>query len=203
MKLTLDDIWSRPRPLPIVADPAPDADVVRGALARIVAHPVFAKSIKLQRFLTYVVEETIAGRAARLKAYNIATIALGRPESFDPSQDPIVRVEASRLRRALSAYYASDGVQDPVKIMMNAGSYQPVFSAGTVDEMEPAALENGRGVLLKSMSPRERLLFGLVVLLFLITFSNTVMLTLSVSKLDDLERAMGLTPSTVSYFSVP
>ena len=103
MKLALAEAWVRVPPVAaaIVSGPS-DADI-RQALARIVAHPLFVKSIKLQRFLTYVVEETLAGRADRLKAYNIATVALGRPESFDPSQDPIVRVEASRLRRALTA----------------------------------------------------------------------------------------------------
>lgn len=202
MKIALDGLWIGSETLADTPDQIQRDDEVRSALARIVAHPLFARSIKLQSFLTYVVEETLAGRAGRLKAYNIATVALGRPESFDPSQDPIVRVEASRLRRALAAYYAGDGAHEHVRILMNTGSYQPVFVAGTVDDIEvvdavaPVKLAHG-------MTRRERLLLGLVVLLFIVTFCNTAMLTLTVSKLDELERAMGLLPTASSTFIMP
>lgn len=202
MKLAIDDVWASPAPLTATAEAGPREDDIRLALARIVVHPLFAKSIKLQRFLTYVVEETIAGRAARLKAYNIATIALGRPDSFDPSQDPIVRVEASRLRRALTAYYAGDGVSDPVKILLNAGSYQPAFVAGTVDGIE-AETRVPDAPIVQGMSRRERILLGMIVLLFLVTLCNTIMLTMSVSKLDELERAIGHGVNTVSQFEGP
>lgn len=202
MKLAIDDVWASPAPLAATVETGPREDDIRLALARIVVHPLFAKSIKLQRFLTYVVEETIAGRAARLKAYNIATIALGRPDSFDPSQDPIVRVEASRLRRALTAYYAGDGVSDPVKILLNAGSYQPAFVAGTVDGIEAEARVPDAPIV-QGMSRRERILLGMIVLLFLVTLCNTIMLTMSVSKLDELERAIGHGVNTMSQFERP
>jgi hypothetical protein len=212
MKIALDEAWMRLRPLEAVVPPTPAEGDIRLALARIVSHPLFAKSIKLQRFLTYVVEEALAGRAERLKAYNIATVALGRPDSFDPSQDPIVRVEASRLRRALSAYYAGDGVQDHVRILLNAGSYQPLFELSGQDANATEAHSGPHQLLSRQsadqrsrhdMSSRERILLGLVVLLFLITFCNTAMLTLTVQKLDEVERAMGLVPATQTRFTVP
>jgi hypothetical protein len=198
MKIALDEAWMRLRPLETVVSSAPAEDEIRLALARIIAHPLFAKSIKLQRFLTYVVEEALAGRAERLKAYNIATVALGRPDSFDPSQDPIVRVEASRLRRALSAYYAGDGVQDHVRILLNAGSYQPLFELSGHEANAEEAYSPTH-----DMSSRERVLLGLVVLLFLITFCNTAMLTLTIKKLDEVEHAMGLAPANYVHFAVP
>lgn len=200
MKLALAEAWVRVPPVAaaIVSGPS-DADI-RQALARIVAHPLFVKSIKLQRFLTYVVEETLAGRADRLKAYNIATVALGRPESFDPSQDPIVRVEASRLRRALTAYYADDGVDDSVKILLHAGSYQPIFEWGALEEAPAHPIAR---TLTQGMTRRERVLLGLILLLFLVVMCNTAMLTLTVWKLDEMERAMGIMPVATSHFEVP
>src|SRR5687768_7069066 len=80
-------------------------DLICGELARILASPEFDASERNRRFLTYVVEETLAGRADRIKAYSIATGAFGRSETFDPQQDSIVRIEAARLRRALEHFY--------------------------------------------------------------------------------------------------
>jgi hypothetical protein len=212
MKIALDEAWARLRPLEVIVPCVPAEDDIRFSLARIVAHPIFAKSVKLQRFLIYVVEEALAGRAERLKAYNIATVALGRPDSFDPSQDPIVRVEASRLRRALTAYYAGEGMNDHVRIMLNAGSYQPLFTFTNRDTTSSELHQTSQQMLsthstvgrfTSEMSSRERVLLGLVVLLFLITFCNTAMLTLTVQKLDEVERAITVTPSAIRRFDGP
>jgi adenylate cyclase len=45
--------------------------------------------------------------------------------------DPIVRVEAGRLRRALDHYYLTAGKRDPIRIAIPKGSYVPTFSAVT------------------------------------------------------------------------
>ena len=109
-------------------EPESDWDV-RAALSRVVASPTLAKSPQLAHFLTYIVDETLAGRGDRLKAYTIATDALGRDANFDPQTDPIVRVEAGRLRRALEQYYATDGRTDPLVIDLPTGRYMPAFRA--------------------------------------------------------------------------
>ena len=100
---------------------------VRAALARVVASRPFANSPKLTNFLRFVVETALAGQGDRLKGYTIGVEALGRGENFDPQADPIVRVEAVRLRRALATYYAGAGAQDPVIIEMPRGRYVPTF----------------------------------------------------------------------------
>ena len=100
---------------------------VRTELGLVIASPVLAKSPQLAQFLTFIVEETLGGRGDRLKAYTIATDALGRDAAFDPQSDPIVRVEAGRLRRALEQYYATDGRNDPLLIELPLGRYAPVF----------------------------------------------------------------------------
>jgi adenylate cyclase len=107
--------------------PPPLADAVRAALERVVASPDFAASDRARRFLRYVVEETLAGRADRIKAFSVAVEVFGRDESFDPQNDPVVRIEAGRLRRAMEHYYLLSGRSDPVVIEIPKGGYVPVF----------------------------------------------------------------------------
>ena len=99
---------------------------IRVALARLGAKLKGAP--RLQAFLRLIVERTLAGEGDRLKAYTIAVEALGRGANFDPQADPIVRVEAARLRRALAAYYAGEGADDPVVIGLPRGHYAPAFA---------------------------------------------------------------------------
>ena len=72
-------------------------------------------------------EKTLAGEAATIKGYTVATQVLGRKADFDPNLDPIVRIQAGRLRRALEKYYQKQGQKDPVIIDMPKGAYVPVF----------------------------------------------------------------------------
>ena len=104
-----------------------DPTDIRAALVQLFASQPFRKSAQLTNFLRFVVEETLAGRGDRIKAYTIATAALGRDETFDPQADPIVRVEAARLRRALRSYYANGGADDPIVVELPTGTYTPVF----------------------------------------------------------------------------
>ena len=104
-----------------------EVEAFRAALARVVASEPFRHAPRLVAFLTFVVEKTLSGEAAAIKGYTIATQALGRPDDFDPQTDPIVRVEAGRLRRALQTYYAGEGADDPVRIAIPLGSYVAGF----------------------------------------------------------------------------
>lgn len=109
-----------------------DPDAVRAQLSRILASEDLDASERNKRFLTYVVEESLQGRADRIKAYTVATSVFGRDESFDPQEDAIVRIEAGRLRRALEHYYLTSGREDQIRIEIPIGSYAPSF-ARTVD----------------------------------------------------------------------
>jgi TolB-like protein len=106
---------------------APSVDEVRGALDRMLASEVFRGSPQLAAFLRYVVEATLRGEADRIKGYTIAIEALGRDDTFDPQTDPIVRVEAARLRRAINRYYAGAEGGQTVQIELPLGSYVPGF----------------------------------------------------------------------------
>jgi serine/threonine-protein kinase len=96
-------------------------------LAKIRASSGFNRAGRSERLLTYLVEQTIAGRAHYLKEYSIAVDVLERGADFDPRGDPIVRVEASRLRNKLEVYYATEGSEDPLVISLPTGGYVPLF----------------------------------------------------------------------------
>jgi adenylate cyclase len=95
------------------------------ALAQIIASQAFRASARRKRLLKFLVEETVAGRADRLKPYAIAIDALGCDETFNPQIDPLVRLEVGRLRRDLEHYYLTDGRDDALRI--TKGGSVPAF----------------------------------------------------------------------------
>jgi TolB-like protein/Tfp pilus assembly protein PilF len=110
------------------AAPAPDPGLpVREQLERVLASPTFQQSDRLKRFLTFIVEEAIAGHRDELKEYVIGVQVFGKEESFDPRTDPIVRVQARRLRAKLVQHYREDGRADVLIIDLPKGGYAPVF----------------------------------------------------------------------------
>ncbi len=109
---------------------------VRAQLNRVLKSPLFRRSPRAREFLRYVVEETLKGRGDRLDQVSIGIRALGRGEDFYPSEDPIVRMQAGRVRRALEAYYRDQGAGDSILIELPKGSYEPAFE---VRESAPGA----------------------------------------------------------------
>lgn len=109
--------------------PAPSVADVREALERICSSDDFSGSGRLVAFLRYLVDQDLAGHGDRLKAYSVAVSVFGRGADFDPQTDPIVRIEASRLRRTLERYYLTSGKDDPVVIAVPKGAYVPVYQA--------------------------------------------------------------------------
>ncbi len=105
--------------------PAPEA--VREQLEKILRSDGFKTSEKLSRFLHYIVDETLAGRAGQLKAYTIAVEVFGRELDFDPQTNPAIRVEAGRLRSKLEHYYVKNQAE-AVRISVPKGAYVPVFA---------------------------------------------------------------------------
>jgi len=110
----------------------PDRDQCKAELAAVIASGIFAKAPSLALLLDYVCTKYFEGQANQIKEYNIAVEALGRPPSFEPRQDSIVRVEAFRLRKRLKQYYENEGADRHLRIVIPSGQYVPQF------------LENGR-----------------------------------------------------------
>jgi TolB-like protein len=111
-------------------------------LDRILGSRTLARATYLNRLLKTCVEQTLAGKSAQLKELWLGTTVFLRKGRFNPARDPIVRVQARRLRQKLSEYYITEGLLDPVRITMPVGSYVPVFS--TTDLNQRAAFQNGR-----------------------------------------------------------
>ena len=98
-------------------------------LDRVVASRDFDASRRSRDLLRFLVEETLAGRGAALTQAAIAIQVLDRREDFDPLVDPIVRIQAGRLRRSLERYYLLSGAGDPLRIELPRGTYVPAFRA--------------------------------------------------------------------------
>ena len=117
-----------------VASPAPEA--VRAELRTICRSVVFASAPRLQKLLSYLVEESLAGNP--LKESIVGVAVFGRDPGYDPKQDSVVRSEARRLRAKLIAYQAGEGARDSIVIDLPKGSYVPAFRFG---EMAQAPTE--------------------------------------------------------------
>ncbi|AOF93376.1 adenylate cyclase [Sinorhizobium sp. RAC02] len=118
--------------------PCPTHDEVRAQLERIVSSREFPNTGRGAAFLKYVTEEALAGRAHRLKAYSVAIEVFNRSPNFS-QDDPVVRIEAGRLRRVIERYYLIAGQNDPIRIDIPKGGYAPTFTwkdapAGSADE---------------------------------------------------------------------
>jgi tetratricopeptide (TPR) repeat protein len=121
-------------------------DMVAGALQRVCASEAFVRAPQLRRLLEFLVTCSLAKRQ-NLKAYTIGVEALGRREDFDPDREAIVRVQASRLRRALDTYYESDGKNDAIRFWLPTGGYVVTCEqqkAASVAASAPARRRNPR-----------------------------------------------------------
>ena len=121
------------------ADGPETTERVRQQLARILDSRQFQRADALTRFLQFAVEETLAGRASGLKARSVAFKALGRPKDFEARTDPIVSIQAGRLRRALDRYYKNEGCDGPLLISLPVGQYVPTFSSRKTQDTPPTA----------------------------------------------------------------
>src|SRR5262245_42215774 len=154
-----------------------DRKAIREQLDRLLHSGPLPQPHRRQRFLEYLLNEMLAGRSERLKGYNIALEVFGRPGTFDPIVDPVVRIEAGRLREKLREYYETDGQSDPIRIELPKGTYTPHIefrqaasptttsdrpldpSQGTVAS-QPRARETSYGVLAASIAAVLLVLFA-------------------------------------------
>jgi serine/threonine-protein kinase len=106
---------------------APRLDMVQRHLEKIVVSAEMRRSKKLCQFLRFTVEEVLRGHGSELKEYAIGVGVFRRGREFDTGADPIVRVQARRLRAKLQQYYQAEGRDEPMRIEYPVGSYSPVF----------------------------------------------------------------------------
>ena len=118
---------------------------IKAELDQILSSPDFRASKRRRGFLRFVVEEALAGRAEMIKAYTIAVTVFGRSKDFDSQVDPIVSVEAGRLRRALAQYYLTGGKNNPLRIEIPKGTYVPCFSINKDGGINVPSIESAIG----------------------------------------------------------
>jgi adenylate cyclase len=105
----------------------PAAESVQQQVNRILTSSEFKATDVQKSFLKFVVETALAGRSHEIKGYTVATQVFGRGEEFNQATDPIVSIQANKLRRALERYYLVAGQNDPVRIDIPKGTYVPLF----------------------------------------------------------------------------
>lgn len=119
---------------PLISPPAIADDdlgvqpsIIREQMKRLLNSTEFKATDAQKAFLKYVVEKTLAGQTDGIKGYTVATEVFGRKEDFDQATDPIVSIQANKLRRALERYYLVEGQKDSIRIDIPKGSYVPLF----------------------------------------------------------------------------
>ena len=106
---------------------APSAQEIRAALDELLGWQGISRSPQLAELLRYVVEKTLDGDEGSIKAYSIAVDVFGRPQDFDPQSDPIVRVQARRLRTLLEQFYVNGSSRSSIQVRLPLGRYVPEF----------------------------------------------------------------------------
>jgi hypothetical protein len=147
---------------------------------RLLATAEFRKNPTATQFLRFIVQETLAGRGDRLKAFTIATLALQRDANFDPQQNSIVRVHATRLRQLLEACNAATDPSQTVRIHLPRGTYQPSFERiahpPDAETTAPTASATNRESVWRTMLDRplrQPALYALIGVLLSLVFAAT------------------------------
>lgn len=93
-----------------------------------------------QRLFRYLVEQSLSTEAGKLKEYTVGLDVFGKPPSYDPREESVVRMHVGRLRQKLAAYYQTEGANDPVLIDLPKGGFKVLFEQRPTEAAEPPAL---------------------------------------------------------------
>src|SRR5262245_54820718 len=125
-----------------------DPEDVKQAVDRVLRSKHFVNAHKKKEFIKLICDFYLQGRAQELNEYILGYEVFSRDSTYNPSADPIVRVFAHEIRKKLESYYTNEGNNDPVRLEIPAGTYQPVFSRQasapapkTITNAQPAAAE--------------------------------------------------------------
>ncbi len=145
-------------------------DQIRAHLEVVIGSPLFNTSARRGQLLRYLVERTLAGEGSRMSEYAIGVDVLGRPESFDPRIESIVRTEMGRLRQKLKEYYSQAGADYPVVIELPLRSYAPRFAFRETETVTPPVPVTGEksgreGMPAYARLPRAALVAAAVILI--------------------------------------
>jgi hypothetical protein len=128
-------------------------------IQRIVSSKTFKTSEVHRNLMAYLAEKSLLGEAQNLKEYTVGLDVFGKPSTYDPRQESVVRMHVGRLRQKLTEYYRTEGVQDPVLVDLPKGGFALTFAPRPVaiePEVAPAV------VPARTISPREITLAALL-----------------------------------------
>jgi hypothetical protein len=152
-------------------------DIARAELEVLLSDPQFRVAERNRSFLKYIVEAAVTGRSQGIKAYSIAIDVFGRDANFDSNNDPIVRIEATRLRQALELYYQGHGVDHTLRIRLPRGKYVAEFELRPLPEpiyQLIASYKNPPPSPVRSVEPPAILRFTLTEVGLTATFASLI-----------------------------
>lgn len=157
---------------PAIPPEALEAELMREELQSVIMSPDFARAPIMKRLLSFLVDETAAGRGDQLKAYSVAVDGLGRAPDYDARADSYPRVQVGRLRRMLDSYYSSAATTGGLRLTIPSGRYKVALQSPRPQIDEPAGLPAAQ------VLPERPLAFGwqVALLLLLIMASAVVIL---------------------------
>ena len=149
----------------------PELDLNKVQIQRIVASKAFKTSEVHRNLFNYLADKSLGGEAQNLKEYTVGLDVFGKPPSYDPRQESVVRMHVGRLRQKLAEYYRTEGVEDPIVVDLPKGGFaltfepRPVRPALVVESAPPAVLETParRGFSARELTLAGSLLIALVV----------------------------------------
>jgi hypothetical protein len=132
----------------------------RAQVERILQSKVFRTSEVLRHLFGYLAEKSLDGTADSLKEYTIGLDALGKPATFDPRQESVVRMHTARLRQKLAEYYRTEGVDDPIVVEMPKGGFRVTFELRRQMPISPVQVPIGIPEPARGWRRREIILGG-------------------------------------------
>jgi hypothetical protein len=117
-------------------------DQQRELLRRLLSSRYFASAGSLRRILEYLCQRSEAREQDPIKEYDIAVHALGRPLSFDPKTDPIVRVNMAAIRERLRLYFDSEAPDSRMRLLIPKGQYRVVFEEVPKGRFQPPSAKS-------------------------------------------------------------
>lgn len=116
----------------------------RALVERVAGSLHFQRSARLRDFLLYVGRQSVKDGSREIHEQMIGAEVFGRPPNYDTSQDNIVRVNATELRKRIELYFATEGAHEPVVFEIPRGGYRLVFRHRT---LAPQSLLHGNNSL--------------------------------------------------------
>ena len=94
---------------------------------RVAASKGFVRSKFLTHFLIYICEKQLLEQTDEITEQQIGEHVFRRPTGYNPGEDNIVRNYARLLRGRLEDYFAGEGKEETIRIVVPRGGYIPLF----------------------------------------------------------------------------